>query len=224
MISRPFEEITGKHSRFEWNSARQSAFEKLRKALLSAPVLRLADVKKPFSVETDASDFAIAGVLLQQGKPGNLWHPVAYASWRLSSAERNYTAGERETLALVQTLKCCRYLFGHFDVFTDNMAVVHLRTKPTLTKREARWVELLADFDFTVHHKPGRDNAAADALSRRPDLQPGEISVVQTELTAAQCNALEFALAIDDQFSKTVAEAYQHYVMAYHPEDASFSE
>ena len=102
------------------------------------------------------------------------------------------------------------YLFGHFDVLTDNMAVVHLRTKPTLTKREARWVELLADFNFTVHHKPGRDNAAADALSRRPDLQPGESSVVQTELTAAQCNALEFALAIDDQFSKTVVEAYQH--------------
>ena len=84
MISRPLEEITGKHSRFEWNSARQSAFEKLRKALLSAPVLQLADVKKPFRVETDASDFAIAGVLLQQGEPGNLWHPVAYASWRLS--------------------------------------------------------------------------------------------------------------------------------------------
>ena len=103
---------------------------------MSAPVLRLADVKKPFRVETDASDFAIAGVLLQQSEPGNLWHPVAYASWRLSSAERNYTAGERETLALVQTLKCWRvYLFGHFDVFTDNMAVVHLRTKPTLTKR-----------------------------------------------------------------------------------------
>ena len=55
MISRPLEEITGKHSRFEWNSARQSAFEKQRKALLSAPVLRLADVKKPFRVETDAA-------------------------------------------------------------------------------------------------------------------------------------------------------------------------
>ena len=132
-------------------------------------MLQLADVEKSFTVETDASDFAVAGVLLQQGEDMDL-HPVAYCSRKLSAAERNYTAAERETLAVVFALKCWRiYLFRHFDQMTDNMGVVYLRTKPTLTKREARWVEFLADYDFTAFHKPGKKNIA-DPLSRRPDL------------------------------------------------------
>ena len=58
------------------------------------------------------------------------WHPVAYMSRKLSSAERNYTAAERETLAVVHALKCWRmYLFDHFDVITDNTGVFYLRTK-----------------------------------------------------------------------------------------------
>ena len=60
------------------------------------------------------------------------------------------------------------YLFKYFDLFTDNMGVVYLRTKPNLTRREARWVEFLADYDFTCHHQCGKTNVA-DALSRRPD-------------------------------------------------------
>ena len=72
-ISRPLEEIKGKQARFEWSLTRQ-------RALLSAPVLQLANVTKPFRVETDASDFAIAGVLLQEGDKENEWHPVGYAS------------------------------------------------------------------------------------------------------------------------------------------------
>ena len=205
-ISRPLEEITGKNAHFVWNSSRQEAFEALKQALLKAPVLKLADVKKPFRVITDASDFAVAGVLLQQGSLESSWNPVAYASRKLSSAERNYTAAERETLAVVFAVKCWRiYLFQHFEVFTDNMAVVYLRTKPHLTKREARWVELLAEYDFTVRHQPGRENVA-DALSRRPDLQDDQ----QAEFLAqeAQVNALEYALEINADLAQTIMADY----------------
>ena len=64
-ISKPLEELTGKHVHFEWKS-RQQTFETLKLALLDAPVLTLADVNQDFRVETDAIDFAVAGVLLQQ--------------------------------------------------------------------------------------------------------------------------------------------------------------
>ena len=92
-----------RHTRFEWNNARQQAFESLKSALLNAPVLRLANVDHDFRVVTDASDFAIAGVLLQQGH-GEDWHAVAYTSRKLTSAEHNYTVAERETLAVIYAL------------------------------------------------------------------------------------------------------------------------
>ena len=161
-------------------------------------------------METDASDFAAAGVLLQQGDDQS-WHPVAYASQKLSGAERNYTAAERETVAVIFALKCWRiYLFDHFHFFTDNMAVVHLRAKPTLTKREARWVEFLADFDFTVHHKPGLSNVA-DALSHRPNLHKGQTVSEDTRHQAApiQVNAIEYALESAPEVARAVASGYE---------------
>ena len=105
-------------------------FKTLKLALLDAPVLRLADVNQDFRVKTDASDFAVASVLLQQADDQS-WHPVSYVSRKLSSAERNYIAAERETLAVVYALRCWRiYLFRHFHIYTDTMGVVYLRTKP----------------------------------------------------------------------------------------------
>ena len=209
-ISAALEELTGKHARFEWTAVHQKAFESLRSALLNSPVLKLADAARCFRVETDASDFVAAGVLLQQGDDQS-WHPAAYASRKLSGAERNYTAAERETVAVIFALKCWRiYLFDHFHLFTDNMAVVHLRTKPTLTKREARWVEFLADFDFTVHHKPGLSNVA-DALSRRPDLHEGQTVSEETRHQASpiQVNAIEYALESAPEVARAVASGYE---------------
>lgn len=124
---------------FIWNTERQRAFDSLKNALLCTPVLRLANVDETFRVETDASDFAVAAVLSQKVDAGS-WLPVAYASRKLCSAERNYTAAERETVAIVFARKSWRvYLFQHFD--TGNTGVLYLPTKPQLMKREARWVQ-----------------------------------------------------------------------------------
>ena len=192
-ISRSLEEATGKNTRFVWNESRQHAFEQLKKALMQAPVLSLANVDQPFRIHTDASDFAVAGVLLQE--VNSCWCPVAYASRSLSPAERNYTASERETVAVIYALQTWRmYLFKHFDLFTDNMGVVYLRTKPNLTRREARWVEFLADYDFTCHHQSGKTNVA-DALSRRPDYD-------------CQINALEYSLDVNSELAQSISAGY----------------
>ena len=87
-ISRPLERLTGKNAKFVWNDEQQRGFDKLRKALLQAPVLKIADVNRPFRVVSDASDTAIGGVLLQQDDVGE-WHPVAYTSRRLRPEESN---------------------------------------------------------------------------------------------------------------------------------------
>ena len=114
---------------------------------------------------TDASNTAVACVLLQRDESED-WHPVAYTSRRLRVEERNYHANERETLAVIHALRVWRtYLFKPFQVVTDNQAVTYLLSKKQLSSRETRWLDLLADFDMTISHKPGRENIA-DAISR----------------------------------------------------------
>ena len=99
-IARPLEELTGKYARFSWSKQCHDAFAHLKVSLTSAPVLRLPDVEREFRLITDASDSAVAGVLLQQDDDKE-WHPVAYTSRRLRPEERNYHANERETLAVL---------------------------------------------------------------------------------------------------------------------------
>ena len=153
----------------------------MKSSLLCAPVLQLPDVSKPFRVHTDASDVAIAAVLQQERD--SAWRPVAYTSRKLTIAETNYTIAERETLAVVFSLTSWKLdLFQHFDPFTDGQAVIYLQSKRHATKREARWMETLADFHFTVHHIPGKDNMA-DLLTRQ-------------DRVFAQMNSIEFSLAL----------------------------
>ena len=94
-IARPLEELTGKNKRFSWNEECQAAFEALKKALISVPVLRLPDVSKPFRLVTDASNTALAGVLLQQDETED-WHPVAYISRRLHAPRGKELSCKRE--------------------------------------------------------------------------------------------------------------------------------
>ena len=193
-IAKPLDEITGKNARFQWNEERQAAFETLKMALLKAPVLQLADISKPFRVYTDASDLAIGAVLLQE--VNREWLSVAYASRKLTPAERNYTVTEKETLAVVFALSSWKlYLFKHFDVYTDNQAVLYLRSKSNLSKRESRWVEFLADFHFSTHHVPGRNNPA-DPLSR----QAKELDL--------EMNNIEFSIDLNPDFAKNLSKGY----------------
>ena len=95
-------------------------------------------------------------------------HPIAYASRKLSFAERNYTTTEREGLAMVHVLQKFRHylLGGHFRMFTDHSSLQYLVNKPVLGGRICRWLILFQEFDFEIVVKPGRLNAGPNHLSR----------------------------------------------------------
>ena len=134
--------------------------------MASAPILVLPDWNKEFHVHVDASSTAL-GVFLAQLGEGDLDHPIAYSSRKLSFAEVNYTTNEREGLAMVYALQKFRYylLGGHFNMFTDHSALQYLVNKPVLGGRIYRWLLLFQEFDFEIVVNPGQLNTSPDHLS-----------------------------------------------------------
>ena len=102
--------------------------------MMEWPVLGIVDVTKPFEVETDASDFSLGGILLQEG------HPIAYESRKLNDVERRYAASKKEILAVIHCLRFWRqYLLrAKFVVKSDNSSICHFFDQPKLSSKQAR--------------------------------------------------------------------------------------
>ena len=168
-VAKPLVRLMEKDVKFEWNSECEKAFKELKHLLTTAPVLAYPNFNEPFILETDASRFAIGGVLTQKGKD-NQEHPVCYYSRTLSKPEQNYSTTRQEMLGAVDSMKHFRtYLLGKkFTLRTDHAALKYLQTMHEPTGQAARWLESLASFDFDVVHRPGAQNSNADALSRYP--------------------------------------------------------
>jgi hypothetical protein len=186
-IALPLSSLLANNTPFTWTHEQQSAFLHLKQAICSAPVLRIFDPDLVTFVDTDASGFAIGAVLLQNDQQGNA-HPIAFTSRKLQSAERNYPTHEQELLAVIHALRTWRYYLDgtKFTVNTDHATLRHFPTQPKLTRRQARWMELLQEYDFDFKYKRGVDNIVPDALSRRPDyrdLDPVELHNLSVSLS-----------------------------------------
>ena len=166
-IAKPLYELTKNETEFEWKEAQQLAFEALRSALVSPPILAFPDFEKPFMVTTDASGYGI-GCVLKQVEEGKGEKVIAYASRILSEVEQRYSVTERECLALKYATQVFRpYLHGtKFKVITDHKSLVHLKTMRNGNGRMQRFNMHLMDFDFEIEFKEGKRNADADTLSR----------------------------------------------------------
>ncbi|KAL5507647.1 hypothetical protein ACEPAH_7103 [Sanghuangporus vaninii] len=174
-VVKPLTSLTGK-AEWRWGEEQQKVFEELKKRLTNPPVLVIPNNEDPFRVEADASDFATGGVLLQ--KQEGRWKVVAYRSSTFLDAERNYEIYDKEMLTIVQALKEWRqYLQGAnqpFEVWTDHANLTYFKAPQKLNHRQAQWRLDLAEFDFTLVHKPGKTLGKADLLSRRADYDKGE--------------------------------------------------
>ncbi|XP_053499602.1 uncharacterized protein LOC128619445 [Ictalurus furcatus] len=162
--------LKGKPKRLSWNSSAQSAFDKLKKAFTTAPIIKHPDPSRPFIVEVDASETGVGAILSQRFGEKPKLHLVAFFSRKLSPAERNYDVGNRELLAIKLALEEWRHwLEGathQFVIFTDHKNLEYLRTAKRLTPRQARWALFFTRFHFTLSYRPGSKNTKADALSR----------------------------------------------------------
>jgi len=126
-LAAPLNHLTRKDTEFIFDDKCKQSFNILRKALVTEPVLKQADINKDYILETDASDKVISAVLLQEDSNGDK-HPIAYASKTLNSAQCNYSTTEKECLALVWGLEHFNsYCEGHsFTCLTDHRALTYL--------------------------------------------------------------------------------------------------
>ena len=154
---------------YVWSGACQKAFENVKGLLLSTPVLAAPDYNSPFSLSVDASDVGAGAFLLQRGAD-DLDHPVSYFSKKFSSAQRNYSTIEKETLSLVLALQHFEVYLGGSShpivVYTDHHPLKFLDRMYNSNQRLMRWSLILQPFFLQIVHVRGKDNVLADALSR----------------------------------------------------------
>ncbi|KAK1606724.1 hypothetical protein QYE76_030397 [Lolium multiflorum] len=165
-ISKPLTNLLQKDVPFVFDDDCKEAFETLKKALTTAPVVEPPDWNLPFEIMCDASDFAVGAVLGQRvDKKLNVIH---YASKTLDAAQRNYATTEKELLAVV--FACDKFrpyiVDSKVTIHTDHAAIRYLMTKKDAKPRLIRWVLLLQEFDLHIIDRKGADNPVADNLSR----------------------------------------------------------
>jgi len=165
-----------KRDAFQWGDAATAAFHDLKRALTKAPVLQLPDFTKAFVVDCDASGSGF-GAVLHQGHG-----PIAFFSRTVAPQHAKLAAYERELIGLVQAVRHWQpYLWtAEFIVRTDHCSLKHLLDQRLSTIPQHTWVSKLFGYSFQVEYKPGKQNVAADALSRSDEHEMGARVHAQT--------------------------------------------
>ena len=155
----------GESNKVHWDKPQQRAFDSLKKALTVQPILKMADLSKPFTLQVDASNEGLGAVFCKTNKVRS---PVAYASRKLKPSEKSYTVIEKECLALVWAVqKFHRYLYGTaFTVETDHQPLSYLNKAKLTNSRLMRWALALQPYRFHIVAIRGAENVGADYLSR----------------------------------------------------------
>lgn len=213
LIAGPLTELTKKDEAFIWTEKRELAFTKMKEILASEPVLKMPDFDKTFEVIVDACGQGVGGILQQEH------HPIAYESRQLWIHENNYPTHDLELLAVIHALKKWQhYLLGHtFELVTDHKSLKWIFTQLELNMRQRRWVEFLQEFSFEIMFRPGKENQAADALSRR--VVALAISLVNSALLEEVQSTI-----LEDEFFGPLIQELREQSSKTHLKDFTFKE
>ncbi|PIN01369.1 DNA-directed DNA polymerase [Handroanthus impetiginosus] len=165
-ITRPLCKLLQKDVQFDFDKECKTAFDELKEALTSAPIIQPPNWNLPFEIMCDASNYAVGAVLGQ--RIGKTPHVIYYASRTLDNAQSNYSTTEKELLAIIFALEKFRsYLLGtKVIVYSDHAALKYLLSKKEAKPRLIRWILLLQEFNLEIRDKRGAENLVADHLSR----------------------------------------------------------
>ena len=199
-MTKPIRELLVKNTVWTWGPPQQDAFDKIKKALTSTPILTLYDPSKATKIAADASPYALGAVVLQEEEPG-IWKPVSFISRSMTATEAKYAQIEKEALAV--TWACERssnYIIGKaITVETDHKPLVPLLTNHTIDKlppRLQRCKMRLMRFNIKdVRHIPGKLHYTADTLSRKIPEGTVQQTVDEDKMNAYVSSVIDALLA-----------------------------
>lgn len=208
-ITKPLTSCLTKKSKIVIDDNYKNCFDLCKSLLTNEPILKYPDFEIPFTLTTDASNFAI-GAILSQGEIGKDL-PIAYASRTLSKTETNYATIEKELLAIVWGVKYFRpYLYGRkFNIVTDHKPLVWLFNAKDPSSKIVRWRLRLEEYDYEILYKKGTSNTNADALSRieiNECLANKKFKYPETIDSLKQINSNEYSKPVENSIGTQVSK------------------
>ena len=226
-ISSPLTDLTHKGRQFVWTDDCEEAFNSLKQALTSPPLLAYPDFGNKFFLATDASQDAVGAVLsqMEDGKD----RVVAYYSQKLTATQRKWSTYDRELWAIVSSVRHFRhYLRGQeFTILTDHQPLLSYGKAPIQddsSGRRARWIVELSAYTFAIVHRKGSSHQNADALSRLPDHTPQAVGMVTTRSSARKSSPQQPERESTNSQSSdtTTSKAPENFILANHDTDMQY--
>ncbi|CAL9030351.1 unnamed protein product [Prunus brigantina] len=148
LISKPLTDMLRKDG-FVWSTEAEKAFETLKDALTTTPILALPDFTKDFVIECDASNGGIGAILSQDR------HPIAYLSKALSPKHRSLSVYDKEMMAVVRAVEHWRpYLLGRkFKILTDHQTIRYFLEQRITTTTQEKWLLKLLGYNYEIEYE-----------------------------------------------------------------------
>ena len=180
-----------------WTPECQKFFKLLKSFPSGEPILKYADMSKPYTLYTDANKYGWAGVLTQShttvidGKSVTTDHPVPFVSGLFRGSQLNWAALTKEAYAIYMSVKKLSFYLIQADVLlkSDHLPLKRFLNKNTLNSKVNNWAVQLESFNIQFEHIKGQNNILADTLSHLIDIDP------DTQLTS-EGNLYEFGYAV----------------------------
>ena len=174
-IAKPLTDLTSKRitNQIPWGCAEQKSFDDLKDKLCQATenALYIVDFNKPFVIHVDASGHTVSGILSQPDEQMTE-RPVAFISKKLNKTQQMWSTIEKETYATIWALQHFRnWIFGKtVTLYTDHNPITYLTEAAPKSAKLMRWALAVQEYDVKFCYKAGKNNVAADCLSRmEPD-------------------------------------------------------
>jgi hypothetical protein len=169
-VAKSLVKLIRKDQLFSWSRDCQAAFDELKKRIIETSVLSYFSSELKTFLKSDSSDYVSAEVLSQK-ENDDLIRSVTYFSKTLSSAECNYEIYDKELLTIIRCFEQWRAelqsIKSSTNVLTNHKSLEYFMTIKKLNRRQIRWAEFLAEFDFKIAYQSEKKNDKADSLTRR---------------------------------------------------------